>query len=697
VKTLFSRLFRAHTQSRRSSIRTIRRQPALGVEALDQRLLPSVTATLSNGLLDVRGDAGNDSVKVSHDPAGIVVYLQADFQDGTSMKTFFSSDVQKVRFVGGGGMDYFKNYTNLPVEADGRGSMATLIGGSGDDTFWIDGNDTVDPGAGNNVTYGLAFGRLTPAELEATGQLAASLNGSTLTLSGPGGAGFQIVGNWVRTGAANVSSFTASGHLTLKSALGDIPFVAAPAAPLTIQFAADGLFSSEGVVTGIKLSGIPDLSVNGTGPLATLSNELGLNVSLPSVSWGLKLGSDLDSLDLPVDAGVPYLYATVNTGFTATFGSARVSTSGDKLSFAFDPADPSVAARVGEFAVGGSIKGYIPFTPVAQPSGASDPIFGNLYGAGAIQLGELPVSLKGSVVIDLDANDDGKILGMSGNTFSKVLQGQQSLASLATNALNDLKVGINGTVSLGYDLNGFDITLLMANASVMYSPGSFAFCGEQVNLFAGTPVDKLVPKALQDAITPPSYSVDDSITWGSDGVQNWHLTAAADNVTLGGSFKATHTQFTIDNTGITADAQISGLEGWGQVEVRGAVDYKGNFTLTTQATASFDAGPCSLGAEFDFTFSNKSGSVKLSANMTASFEFGVGSSDAPLADVSASITAGLTFSVNSTGVHISGYGTAQGSMDVLGIGSSVDVNFSFNDNGFTLDLPNPLPNLSVNW
>jgi hypothetical protein len=682
-------------------------RPALGVEVLDQRLAPSVTPSLSNGVLTLQGDAGNDTVKVLYipdllSPDLLDVYVVANFKDGTHGKRWHDPDVQQIHFVGGGGTDYFANTTSIPTQADGRGSHATLIGGSGDNTFWIDGNDTIVPGSGNNVTYGLAGGRLTTAELGAKGQLAVSLSGQTLTLSGPGGAGFQIVGNWAQSGEGTASTFAASGSLTLKSALGNIPLVVPAAAPLTVNYSADNMSVNEGVVTNITLSGIPDLSVNGTGLLKSLSKEAGLDVSLPSVSWGIELGSSLATPEFPVNAGVPYLYASAGNGFSVTFGGAGVSTEGDTLNVAFDPADPSVVVQVGNFAAGASIKGYIPFTPVNQPSAAAGKqIFGNLFGeATDIQLGALPVTVSGSVVLNLDANNDGKLLGISGNTFSNVLRGKENLASLAANALNDLAVGINGTLSVGYDLDGFDITLPVATATVMYSPGNFDFRGSNLDLFANTPLEKAGSAAqtiLQSVSNAPTYSVDGSISWGSGGVKNWHVTAEADNVTLGATFKATQVQFTLANTGITADAQVSGLLGLATIDLHGQVKYNGTFTLTANGGANLDAGPCDLDSAYIFTFSNTGGSVRLSASATGSFHFEIDVLGVDVADASGSLSGTLTFSADSGGVNVSGKGHVQGGAHVLGVGETISASVTFNDDGFSVELPDSLPDLSIKW
>src|SRR5439155_24357263 len=127
-----------------------------------------------------------------------------------------------------------------------------------------------------------------------------------------------------------------------------------------------------------------------------------------------------------------------------------------------------------------------------------------------------------------------------------------ALADVATDALNDIAVGVNGTVSLGYnkfDKLGVTLTVPVGHATLMYEPGIVAFRGEQPNLFANTPLDALIPKVLQTSTTVsntvggfiggfsksqqdsaggPRYSVDGSIAW-DNGDTDWNVTAAVED------------------------------------------------------------------------------------------------------------------------------------------------------------------------
>src|SRR5437667_225912 len=125
MTTLFPRLFRARPQSRRgAATRPARRKPHLAVEALDQRVLPSVSTNLVNGQLQLMSNGGNDNISVSGDvkltQTGLAqwtttstVVVNANFTDGSTKKSWDLSNVQSLSFSSGGGFDTFTNNTNL--------------------------------------------------------------------------------------------------------------------------------------------------------------------------------------------------------------------------------------------------------------------------------------------------------------------------------------------------------------------------------------------------------------------------------------------------------------------------------------------------------------------------------------------------------------------------------------------------------
>src|SRR4029453_9758549 len=158
------------------------------------------------------------------------------------------------------------------------------------------------------------------------------------------------------------------------------------------------------------------------GMLDQATGGIGLDVNLPGFSWGIGLGSDVKNLDgdPPLNDGVPYLYAHLNTGFSLSYSSASVTAPNTYTgTFAFSPADGTVYAAVtglpvvGDFGIAVSPSGPIPYTPQRVPSNVSDPeIFGHYYVRGAIDLSDagVPIEVNGNLVLDLDANNDGNLI-----------------------------------------------------------------------------------------------------------------------------------------------------------------------------------------------------------------------------------------------------------------------------------------------
>src|SRR5439155_1810314 len=200
--------------------------------------------------------------------------------------------------------------------------------------------------AGTNKVFGLVNGSLTPAALGASGNLAVALEGNTLTVAGPGGAGFSLVGNWVRSTAPGstagtvAETFTATGSLTLQTAVGDLPLIVPTAAPLQFTTVAD-TFTNFGDVSSVSWNSAPPLDTNAAGgPLLPFLNQFGVSLTTPSVQWGLKLGRDLHSLDAPLNDAVPYIFFSVNN-FTLTLGGKTVpALDVQPLTVLFDPSDP---------------------------------------------------------------------------------------------------------------------------------------------------------------------------------------------------------------------------------------------------------------------------------------------------------------------------------------------------------------------
>src|ERR1051326_4360666 len=133
MKTLLSRMFRRDSRPWRGVTRPIRRKATLGLERLDDRIAPSVTASLSNGQLLLSGDAGNDTVTVNQRTvislfSGVQTFVDvnANFADGSNVKSWNTASATNLVFLSNGVTDSFTNYTTLD---------ARFVGGSGQTTM----------------------------------------------------------------------------------------------------------------------------------------------------------------------------------------------------------------------------------------------------------------------------------------------------------------------------------------------------------------------------------------------------------------------------------------------------------------------------------------------------------------------------------------------------------------------------------
>ena len=121
--------------------RHVRLVELTGLELLDRRILPAVTATFSaaQGVLTVSGDAQDNTIAVSRDAAGtILVNSGAVTVQGGSATV---ANTRLIQMFGLGGDD------NLSLdEANGALPKANIFGG--------DGNDTITGGSGNDLLFG---------------------------------------------------------------------------------------------------------------------------------------------------------------------------------------------------------------------------------------------------------------------------------------------------------------------------------------------------------------------------------------------------------------------------------------------------------------------------------------------------------------------------------------------------------------
>ena len=169
---------------RRAPVRNPPR-PRLALEALDERIVPSVTASFSaasvggfTGVLTVMGDAQDNNITVSRDAAGSIVVnadgtvvtvqggtptvantqlIQIFGQDGNdTLNAGFGNDFIQIQMFGQGGNDRLNGGDGRDF-LDGGAGNDTLFGGAGADRLvWnpSGGSDTMDGGAGNDILHG---------------------------------------------------------------------------------------------------------------------------------------------------------------------------------------------------------------------------------------------------------------------------------------------------------------------------------------------------------------------------------------------------------------------------------------------------------------------------------------------------------------------------------------------------------------
>ncbi len=259
-----------------------------------------------------------------------------------------------------------------------------------------------------------------------------------------------------------LTSLQASGSLLLLTPLGDMVL---QEAELVFEYGNSALAGIE------RLRGTAQVPFPNVGILADA--EIGTPVI---ADVGLDYGSNLADLEAPLKDDRQYLFFKFSAGFEASIGPIGFEApGGQSVTFVLDPQDPfffltgslpglSEIAGVEDLGIAMSLQGLIPFA--SQTTwGIGDGIGNfdaNLYLQGVIPFARLPLNLDGSLVVDVDANDDGNTL----------------FNSLAP----DVEYGGNGTLNVGVDfLKFFSFGFELGNASL----GIKITEGEQNAYFSG--------------------------------------------------------------------------------------------------------------------------------------------------------------------------------------------------------------------
>jgi hypothetical protein len=436
--------------------------------------------------------------------------------------------------------------------------------------------------------------------------------GASLTFSGPTGIGFQMAGKWSEsiTGSTITYTDTASIGLTIGDVTSQLPLPSGAAFIVTAQTSdSSNLF---GQVTGEQFA-LDGTSLNSLiGPLATMSNFSfpSGGVFLPRVSVGIGLGSSagVEATDLPVDPAVPYLYFSVTTTASLSYGTATVVSDPYHVGVAIDPTDPSIGVDIqgipglNEVALEVSENATIPYSPQAVPEQYAGNLYGDVYFKGTVDLGALtggalPAAAASSLTANLDPGHKGLTDAMS-QTFGQFLGGHMT-ASAAMQYLDNISLGINGEVDLTLGLSSLaTIVVPVAEASMIYDGPSQTFYvhADSIDLFANTPLASFLPNSAK--------SFDGTINF-ADG--QFQFTAEEDLTFVGASVSGS---LRLSNSGVflAFDPTLSdsfsqdGFDGSIniyltdtlsiQFDSSGELSY--SLTSTGSATASWDGHGCSF-------------------------------------------------------------------------------------------------------
>lgn len=346
-----------------------------------------------------------------------------------------------------------------------------------------------------------------------------------------------------------------------------------------------------------------------------------------------------------------------------------------------------VSGKLSFYSTGNFVLSEFKATAARQDPAVNVPqLFGNVFGEAKLNIDKFQVSLEGGFVLDLDANNDGTPLGLSGNELSRLFKGKESLDTVLGNILTDVRVGANAKVNaeIGLGSTGLAVTVPLASATAIFKDNTIGVKGATAQPFAGTPLS---------FIQSPSVEAEGYITGKGDFGFGFKIQEAKlGNFSLGGTAASLY----VDNSGAKFEASYRLPIVNVQASVVGSVNSQGLFEFIASAGASFNAGPVTISGSLVFRFANfNTPGVPLNG-VTLSAELNVGGEiwlPTPFPNVFVRAKGKIQFTATNQGLSIAGSGRVEG-----GAGSiSVGVGFTFNNTGFTVSMPGPIPNLSVRY
>ncbi|MCP5050545.1 MAG: hypothetical protein GY940_25500 [bacterium] len=409
-------------------------------------------------------------------------------------------------------------------------------------------------GAGSyKITYEVYYGgyrvwNLNSSVLQGASAADISLVGDTLIIVGPDNNTVRLRGNWEEQQGGG---YTVYGQVILETPLGDVPF------SVTQMDATSDPLNLSGTVSSFPY------------PKFNFFDQLTGNT--PNMTIGIAAGAQLeDEVDIDLQTGRLYLYFISDEGFAFDFEAANIEASSSGAggtTIVLDPFDPMIyldgdifgigdcleKKGISDLGLGASLQGMIPFTadhPVWDGSALNPYTFnGHLFVKGSVQLGQYPLNVSGSIVADADIDNNGYY-------------------PFFDNSLTDVKLGANGTLAVGYEYAGFDITLDVAGGSAVYdsSKSKLMFNAEQLqNDILGI----FQPSGTQNVQVYGYFSHSGSVYIKASGEY------AVGGFTLGSGV------IELDNSGIDVSGTV-GIHN-SSINVSGTVSTNGNFTLQSAA------------------------------------------------------------------------------------------------------------------
>lgn len=206
---------------------------------------------------------------------------------------------------------------------------------------------------------------------------------------------------------------------------------------------------------------------------------------------------DINGVEMPTEPGHQYLIVDYDAGLGIEFGAFSMSDGGGAATVVIDVNDPLIyvggdvdgflgQGQITDAAVGFSLGGALPFEtalPLCKKNGKqcrTKRLTGNVITAGRAQIGRYPVWVDSDLIIDIDANSDG----------DTIFDGD----------VTDLRFGMNGAIDVGFSMGPVDLTIPVAEGSVIYD-GSIGDDGRLQlrgmagveGIFDGTPLEMLQP------------------------------------------------------------------------------------------------------------------------------------------------------------------------------------------------------------